>query len=305
MIVFRKAFNLQFNFLIGLLFLLVGCEKDVSDEVKIPVKPKLAIFSFLSPQDTVLAVKVYKTQPILGFSQVFDTVGIRDATVQLSDGSKSVTLTYKRVNINMSAYYGIDAAAFPIVAGKTYSLTVSTPDGLRATGTCTIPGTEGITISDLAHSEVEKKDEYNPGRTYVDHSFDFKFKDAPGSNYYRTDAYFKFKNNQDGGRQWISSMGYDTRKAFISDDRRDGMVLDAPTASFTMVEDGSISGPYTLVALVAVTDKAYYLYHQSLDRQSGAEDNPFAEPAIVYSNIQDGLGVFCGYNQLLESIIVE
>ena len=307
MILLKKVFGLPHSFILGLLILIAtGCEKDVSDEVNTVVKPKLAIFSFISPQDTVLVVKVYKTQTILGFSQVFDTIGIRDATVTLATDNKSATLGYKRQGINREAYYGVEAAALPIVPGKTYTLTVATPDGLRATGVCTIPRTEGITITDLMHTEQEKQDEWSPNRTYVDHTFDFKFRDAPGSNsYYRTDAYYKFKNNQNGGRLESFSMSYDNRKTFITDTHQNGLVLDAPTATFSTFEDNFQERPYTLFAHLSVTDRSYYLYHQSLDRQIDTDGNPFAEPTIIYTNIQGGFGVFCGYNQLKASLLVE
>ena len=43
-----------------------------------------------------------------------------------------------------------------------------------------------------------------------------------------------------------------------------------------------------------VVDDHYYNYHQSL--LTNSVDNPFAEPAPIYSNFEGGLGVFAAYN---------
>lgn len=40
----------------------------------------------------------------------------------------------------------------------------------------------------------------------------------------------------------------------------------------------------------------YYLYHESLSRQKLVRQDPFAEPVIIYNNIENGLGNFAGYN---------
>jgi len=44
-------------------------------------------------------------------------------------------------------------------------------------------------------------------------------------------------------------------------------------------------------------DVHYYKYHKSLS--SNNEDNPFAEPTLIYTNINGGLGVFAAYNKTM------
>ncbi len=53
----------------------------------------------------------------------------------------------------------------------------------------------------------------------------------------------------------------------------------------------------TLNAYLLHTDRYYYEYHRSVIRSTRAQDNPFAEPVLVYSNIQDGLGVFAAFDR--------
>ncbi|WP_082214568.1 DUF4249 family protein [Dyadobacter psychrophilus] len=47
------------------------------------------------------------------------------------------------------------------------------------------------------------------------------------------------------------------------------------------------------------TDFHYYHFHHSINMQ---DDNPFAEPARVYTNFTGGIGVFAAYNQTQQII---
>ena len=38
----------------------------------------------------------------------------------------------------------------------------------------------------------------------------------------------------------------------------------------------------------------YYSFHRSVDNYTG--DNPFAEPTLIYSNVNEGLGIFAAAN---------
>jgi len=50
-----------------------------------------------------------------------------------------------------------------------------------------------------------------------------------------------------------------------------------------------------VVGELRTVSKDYYLYHTSLSRQIANKDRPFVEPISVYSNIENGLGIFSGY----------
>jgi len=51
--------------------------------------------------------------------------------------------------------------------------------------------------------------------------------------------------------------------------------------------------------------KEYYLYVQSLDKHQYAKDDFFAEPVHVYSNIENGFGIFAGISSAVDSVEVE
>jgi uncharacterized protein DUF4249 len=50
--------------------------------------------------------------------------------------------------------------------------------------------------------------------------------------------------------------------------------------------------------------ESYYQYFKSFSMHRNARDNPFAEPVQVYSNIENGLGVFAGFSSDTDSIQV-
>ena len=46
-------------------------------------------------------------------------------------------------------------------------------------------------------------------------------------------------------------------------------------------------------------DQAYYQFQEAVIRQRRSRNNPFAEPVLIPSNIDGGLGCFAGYNNAI------
>ena len=55
--------------------------------------------------------------------------------------------------------------------------------------------------------------------------------------------------------------------------------------------------PGPLYMDIRTVTEDYYLYHNSLARQLQSRQDPFAEPIQLFTNIEDGVGVFSAYNQ--------
>ncbi|MFQ5636990.1 MAG: DUF4249 family protein [bacterium] len=53
------------------------------------------------------------------------------------------------------------------------------------------------------------------------------------------------------------------------------------------------------IVVLLTTSESYYNFHKSVDQQNATEDNPFAEPVPIYTNIENGLGVFAGYSSFV------
>jgi hypothetical protein len=50
-------------------------------------------------------------------------------------------------------------------------------------------------------------------------------------------------------------------------------------------------------------DETYYRYHNALSHYQGVD--LFTEPTLVYSNVENGLGVFCSYHSMMDSVVVK
>jgi hypothetical protein len=59
---------------------------------------------------------------------------------------------------------------------------------------------------------------------------------------------------------------------------------------------GVDSAQYSSFAHVIHASEEYYRFHKALSNYN--QSNPFVEPTIVYSNVENGLGVFAGYRQI-------
>lgn len=59
-----------------------------------------------------------------------------------------------------------------------------------------------------------------------------------------------------------------------------------------------------MIAELRTTSQDYYLYHNSLSRQQTSTSGPLIEPVIVYNNIQNGRGIFAGYNASIVSVAI-
>jgi hypothetical protein len=270
-----------------------ACETDITDTVPINTEPKLVVTGFISPQDTIYEVRVSKTRPVVGKVISADEARVQDAAVRISRGSESVLLTYDQQRQVYWAYTSL----LPVVSGQTYTLQVTTPDRYQVTGSCTVPTTEGVAITELRHDTRKKT--WGDGQEYSELIFSFKWQDAPGrENYYHHVAEMEYPDPQT--QRPIRYQLHHDGKALLSDEKKDGLVFSG-SIPYGMIMPGQPQpGPKSsdLHLYLAVTDRAYYLYHESLRQHQHAQDNPFAEPVLVYNNVTGGLGVFAAYNQL-------
>jgi len=267
--------------LLGGLFVLSACDDDPLSKpvnhVQIPYTPRLVVQSFICPQDSVIRVSVLRTEPTVGKVEVnkgkYDFV--KDALVTLSDGTTTVTVPYDK---NWSVFR-MRAEQLPIVAGKTYYLSVRSPDGLRAEASCTVPASV-VDISSVKRTR-EKNDK---GREKMVISW----QDIAGeANYYRVMIMSYFSNDNYFFLQ--NELTYDP----LTDEGKDGQRIFSQRMEY---QESYPKYPYVL--LLCNVDRPYYEFHRTFAIQVANRDNPFAEPSLMYTNIQGGLGVFAAYNRI-------
>ena len=87
----------------------------------------------------------------------------------------------------------------------------------------------------------------------------------------------------------------------ISDQTFDGQRKRIPFKASLIINSGfeRISRFYVLLRSVS---SDYYYYHSTITRQLSARESPFAEPVIIYNNVENGLGNFAAYSTATDSV---
>jgi hypothetical protein len=323
-------------------FLFSSCESlrnEVDPDKLNKEAAKLVVSGFISPQDSVLAVQINRSVPVLGITGLGYNSSINDvtdATVTIANGARFVALSfvrnYKGLNVNL---YQADAKHFPIVEGQTYTLTVETPRGEKATAQCTIP--KAPSIPELRFDSVAVRNGVrvtNGNRQTLyskDYSVRARWQDAMGEkNYYRISAFFRYQpapptNTTLAVQTSTQNVFFDYSGTITDSPTTDGSLLSSREGIFYRSSSGvsTISGPMgttfinganseadpnniqlgkilrfgELTFSLLHTDENYYRYHDAIPRQGDSDGNPFAEPVPIPSNINGGLGCFAGYNR--------
>ena len=302
---------------IGLFFsiALSSCESLVTTlpDDKLPkTESKLVVQSFISPQATATVVVVTESEPLFSTSNSGVSV-IKNALVKISDGSKEAVIPFD----SLSNLYSIAKERFTIVAGKTYSVTVS--DGKRnVSATCKVPASLA-SMTDYAIDTISQNNGFTNDTIL---NLKMKWQDIPSEvNYYRVRASANIEysvREVDNAGAWterrvrnrINFRWEDTigRNDFQSDANLDGAIFTSPSGRITLPSASLYTDPKTnstktfyprnkiinVIMEVSNSDEAYYKYHRSLE--TSGNDNPFTEPSLVFTNVNNGLGCFAAYN---------
>jgi Domain of unknown function (DUF4249) len=258
------------NLLISILLFstITACESEISS-LKIPDENKLVVESYVSPQDTILSVRVGNTNPVIGkVSKEFKVVS--NASVRMGNGSKIVNLLYEK-----DGYYRISAKQLAIIKGQKYTLQVSTPDGRTVTGECTIP----LTTVDAQKVIIDVQSvDSGTKKIFV------KWEDILNEqNYYVSNGTYETPNK---------NCSYDY-PVFARDKNRDGEQLVWSFNTSTVCGNGNPN----FVIIIANYDLNGYKYFSSATEQNSVNGVPFTEPVQIFTNIKGGYGVFSGFNQ--------
>ena len=265
---------------------------------------KLVVTGFLSPQDVVLAVKLSRSKTVVGDSlgQSITNNSVTNATVTLTDGNRSVPLLYNNSLFpgdSARPYYSASAKTLPIVAGHTYTLTVTIPNGQRASSICTIPAPVkpiGITFDSLTETRTR--------RFYVRTIWQDP---AKQTNFYQLGGTFRYITNCSTCQaEEMNLLSFDDdNRGLFSDVGMEGTVMGGISRAYlngsnaTGNQQATFTNRYknaSVVVNLMTVDESYYRYRQAVIKQGRVRNNPFAEPVLIPSNIEGGVGCFAGYN---------
>ena len=86
------------------------------------------------------------------------------------------------------------------------------------------------------------------------------------------------------------------------------IVLDRSAHDVTndiVYQPGDTIDRFRLYTILRTTTEEYYQYNYTRDLQASTENNPFAQPVQVFDNIEGGLGIFAGYNQVEKEVTIK
>jgi len=262
-----------------LLFIaLVSCEQEA--DIELPdTAPKLTVSCFISPEQDSVTAFITWSRPV--FSTNNDDRPIDDLEVSITDGSSEAFFQY---DFNIGQYV-LSLAEYPLALGVEYTLRVKAPTGEEVVAQTIIPAElpliESATLdsSSYINNFGEEINEFIYKTTLLDNSSDFQ--------YYR----FIFYNED----FWLPGKLYTSIEGqSFSDDESlvDGKIYVEQNITYYGY-NGAVSNKRLAVLNCS---ESYYRYHKTLQNQNFG--NPFAEPTIVFSNIEGGLGAFGAYRMV-------
>lgn len=316
---------------------LIACDNLITTvpESKLPsASEKIVIHSYISPQDTVILVKVTLSSPVLGVHHnngysftildgdtIYHTnTSIYNAKVVLSNSrNQSIVVPYNKAH----DIYMFNAKLFPIVAGETYTLTAEASMG-KVEATCTVPKEMAVISSFKIDTVYDNKAE-PPRLTY---RINFDWIDIPGkASYYTMKAEinakmlltpFRDNRNQETLTRVMRYTGYwdeeNRQEQYQSDVSRDGKILSTPNGIIALGTEvlnennqlyyTKFSGGKSNIRMeILNTDKNYYNYHRAVRINNRQDGNPFVEPVPIPTNVKNGLGCFAASNKYVMTVV--
>lgn len=271
---------------------LFSCIDDV-DNLNLPdSSPKLVVQSFISPGDSVkVAVRSSKPYnynlPQEGDYWEFEVV--KSATVIIRDIETGIEQNIPF--IEEKSFFGLRSEDFPITPGHQYELAVDATGFESAKATTFVPqNTPRVANVKVEATSANEWGEYSIIAAGA-------IEDTPSvSNYYALYLYqytlYTWENIE---------YTYPTAqtKLLITDNLRDGEQISFRVSLNAYFAYGEEERGQTEIVVLS-TDEHYYRFHKSLEGIYDLTDNPFAESAHLYSNIEGGLGVFASFVYILD-----
>lgn len=288
--------------LAAILPIFLACEKII--DIDIPDSERRIVLNGIINPESTISVNISRSLSVLEDNKF---VFLDEATVKLfEDGSEKGLL--KSIG---NGYY--ELPGFLPTIGSSYRLEVESHDLQSVSAVSVVPERPQF-------SEVDTMTIYNEwGGSSI--KLSFKINDPIQENYYAvslmatykyfdyfnnkpTDSlitspqYFEFLQNGQGGiqdRLIEENASYRLNSnIFISDQLFNGkdFKMDLSMSRFFSPTTDTI---WLDISVQHVT-KSYFLYAASMNKYNRSNGNPFSEPVSVYTNIENGFGIFSSYS---------
>lgn len=289
---------IQILFFTFFCFLISNCTKPI--EIDLPnIPPKLTVNSFVGLNDSVFVYINLSQSKSSGDNLDTGFVVLDTAIVTMTDALGN-TIEFEEDNWELGKY-----KAFQLVQNQgVIEIEVETQDYGTATATAMIPSK---TVIDTVFYEdsvsIFNDEHYGEIR--------LNFQDNPNEvNYYAVELLEYWDSRASWEIRSPSSRTSDNLilfnhfgKVFFNDETINGQnfTLNLAYDSYSL-NNWKIQNTPLKIVLYTI-DFPYFEYTKDLNKAFQTQDNPFSEPVIIYSNIENGVGIFGGYT--IDSVVVD
>jgi hypothetical protein len=260
----------------------ISCEKEA--DIDLPeTAPKLSVTCFISDSIDVIRAQISWSRPVFTQSEKgYDPPS--DLLVTISGNGITDTLIFDQEYW----WYALPTAEFPLQAGVEYTLIAEAPTGEKVTAKTKIPELNP-SVSSSTVSSRESFDEY--GNRIIDFTFRVVLNELSNDDEFYRLVFYSTAINSEIPEEFNYN---DVRGETYVDDNNvvSGKIFTEQNIQWYGVD----SAQYSSFAHVIHASEEYYRFHKALANYNPS--NPFVEPTIVYSNVENGLGVFAGYRQI-------
>lgn len=293
--------KLKIFMLLSCLALLSSCIKEVDEDFNF--KSKIALFAFITNEDANPRIILLNNSPVTQAnpSGKANYNYIENATVKMyNEEGEEVLLSFK--DEGYTKFYQTDSSVFKFKEDKKYFINVSTLDGRTCNASFISP--RGVLPKNTkCDTNYISTLEFDPnGLSIMKKKLKLNIEFSPLNDYYfvYSKVYYHCISVDKHGVRDTSS---DWQQLFFSEqtDKPQAYIGEQNLETFTTITSSSFD---TVSAFhiyldsieyrIAAANKEYDQFLNSVETQSSNINDPFAEPTILYSNIQGGLGFFTG-----------
>gem|GEM_PF-2758652 len=221
---------------------------------------------------------------------------VEDADISLvSNGGLDVSF---RFDDNSGYHFPTNANAsdfqrISVEENTEYQLIVDMPGEDRVTAICETKTFGKVNNINLIRDDIDGGDGSTLDRVQIN------IDDPTGENFYYLNVFYEREQFSVGERSTFLNRGYlysynsifDDSPELFTDELFDGKTetLEFWSERYERQDLGEIS---RVIVFLWSLSKEEYDFRRSVDANNEAQDNPFAEPSIVFSNIENGVGIF-------------
>lgn len=247
----------------------------------------LAIQAYGSTSKGNINIYVTHTVPLLSDDE---SEPISGAIITLYKGDDLVAVVPEVSDPSEAFNYTMPDGSITYEKGALYRIEVQAPGYPKATAEIKVP--LDINLTKLLFDEDGISSDFGDERSEIQ----IQFNDPPReSNYYEVTALLKSPNSgqfQERNTESLdpaTSEGIGYASLIINDDSFDG---EDKSIDFSIQKISTQTADDHLHFLWRVTSEDHYLYNKTARQQINFGDNPFSSPVQVYSNIENGIGIF-------------